>query len=168
MRKRVREGICPETGEVHRFPEFTCEGCDCTIEFNHSWIEKSHDRHFCIDCAWRLRLVSDWEDMAAHGVVHSGYMPVLNADREIEIVRKSLEKNPLKSRNLTKAKRFFILNRDGFSCRYCGASPGKAELHVDHVVPKSRGGNDEEDNLVTACVSCNLGKSDSNLFEPRI
>jgi hypothetical protein len=57
--------------------------------------------------------------------------------------------------------RFNILQRDGFRCRYCGRSgrePGVV-LHVDHVVPVAAGGPTTEDNLMTACAACNLGKS---------
>ena len=56
--------------------------------------------------------------------------------------------------------RFDILQRDGFRCRYCGR-PGTAPgvvLHVDHVIPFVAGGATSEDNLVTACEECNLGK----------
>ncbi len=57
--------------------------------------------------------------------------------------------------------RFEVLNRDGFRCRYCGRSQRDgAVLHVDHVVPFSKGGPTTEDNLITACSDCNLGKSD--------
>jgi 5-methylcytosine-specific restriction endonuclease McrA len=57
--------------------------------------------------------------------------------------------------------RFGILQRDGFRCRYCGR-PGSASgvvLHVDHVIPFSARGPTSEDNLVTACEECNLGKA---------
>lgn len=54
--------------------------------------------------------------------------------------------------------RFKILRRDGFRCRYCGATPDVSELHVDHVQPRSRGGTDDPLNLVTACSACNLSK----------
>jgi 5-methylcytosine-specific restriction endonuclease McrA len=57
--------------------------------------------------------------------------------------------------------RFGILQRDGFRCRYCGR-PGSAPgvvLHVDHVVPVAVGGATTEDNLLTACEECNLGKA---------
>jgi hypothetical protein len=56
--------------------------------------------------------------------------------------------------------RFEVLKRDGFRCRYCGASPVGDPLHVDHVVPQSRGGSDDIENLVASCQQCNLGKSD--------
>lgn len=55
--------------------------------------------------------------------------------------------------------RFVILLRDGFRCVYCGASAPEARLEVDHVIPRSEGGWDGEDNLVTACETCNRGKA---------
>lgn len=57
--------------------------------------------------------------------------------------------------------RFQVLQRDRFCCRACGASPAKAqdvELHVDHVMPWSAGGDTSLQNLRTLCATCNLGK----------
>lgn len=59
--------------------------------------------------------------------------------------------------------RFEVLIRDNFKCCTCGASPAKdpaVELHIDHVVPWSKGGETETENLQTLCSICNLGKSD--------
>ena len=61
----------------------------------------------------------------------------------------------------TLALRFVVLRRDGFRCRYCGQSPPYVVLQVDHVVPASRGGRRELENLVTACTGCNHGKRDA-------
>ena len=57
--------------------------------------------------------------------------------------------------------RFEVFKRDGFTCQYCGRSrqDDAIKLHVDHVLPASKGGSDELDNLVTACQDCNLGKA---------
>jgi hypothetical protein len=60
-------------------------------------------------------------------------------------------------------QRWKVLQRDRFSCRGCGASPALTagvELHVDHIIPWSKGGKTEIDNLQTLCSSCNFGKSD--------
>lgn len=59
-------------------------------------------------------------------------------------------------------KRFQILMRDKFRCVYCGRSPREdgVKLEVDHVHPKSKGGTDDMENLVTACWECNQGKTD--------
>ncbi len=56
--------------------------------------------------------------------------------------------------------RFEVFKRDGFRCRYCGATATAAPLEVDHVIPAASGGRDDPANLVTACWSCNRGKSD--------
>ena len=50
-----------------------------------------------------------------------------------------------------------VLIRDNFTCRYCGEKYDK--MHVDHVIPCSRGGTNDVSNLVTACPSCNLSKN---------
>jgi hypothetical protein len=56
--------------------------------------------------------------------------------------------------------RFRVLQRDEFTCRYCGAKAPDVLLEVDHVVPKSKGGTNSFDNFVTACQPCNRGKRD--------
>lgn len=49
-----------------------------------------------------------------------------------------------------------ILRRDGHRCVYCNTT--KLPLTVDHVIPRSRGGGDTWENLVCACVKCNVRK----------
>jgi 5-methylcytosine-specific restriction endonuclease McrA len=51
-----------------------------------------------------------------------------------------------------------VLARDGFTCQYCGAQPGRGALTIDHVVPRSQGGQKAWENLVTACGACNRRK----------
>ncbi len=56
--------------------------------------------------------------------------------------------------------RYDILRRDNFSCVICGASAREgARLHVDHIVPISKGGKSVPENLRTLCERCNIGKS---------
>lgn len=67
------------------------------------------------------------------------------------------------SRNPTTSLRYTVLTRDNYKCCACGASPAKdpsVELQVDHIIPWSKGGETELDNLQTLCSKCNLGKSD--------
>ena len=61
--------------------------------------------------------------------------------------------------SVSKALRFEVLRRDKLTCRYCGLTASEAELHVDHIHPKTLGGTDTLDNLVTACKDCNIGKA---------
>lgn len=54
-----------------------------------------------------------------------------------------------------------LMHRDRFRCAYCGA---KADT-VDHVVPRSRGGEHSWENCVAACATCNHRKADRMLSE---
>ena len=56
-------------------------------------------------------------------------------------------------------RRFDVFKRDGFACQYCGAQPPAVLLECDHIIPVAEGGQNDIDNLVTACVPCNRGKS---------
>ncbi len=49
-----------------------------------------------------------------------------------------------------------VMRRDGYTCQYCGTRKGP--LTIDHVIPKTRGGDDSWENLVCACVACNNKK----------
>jgi len=61
---------------------------------------------------------------------------------------------------LSKKTRFEIFKRDSFTCQYCGKSAPDVILHVDHIMPISKGGDDDITNLITSCESCNQGKKD--------
>ena len=50
-----------------------------------------------------------------------------------------------------------IMKRDAFQCLYCGSTKN---LTLDHMIPKSRGGDSSWTNLVTACMRCNTRKGD--------
>jgi len=60
---------------------------------------------------------------------------------------------------LSASTRVDVLNRDGRRCRMCGRTSAVVELHVDHIVPVSRGGTNDMSNLQALCRDCNLGKS---------
>lgn len=63
-----------------------------------------------------------------------------------------------KRKSISAKVRFDVFKRDGFECQYCGATPPAVILHVDHITPVAEGGDNSEENLVTACERCNLGK----------
>lgn len=50
-----------------------------------------------------------------------------------------------------------VMRRDNFTCQYCGSSK---HLTLDHLLPRSRGGESKWQNLVTACSRCNSRKGD--------
>lgn len=64
--------------------------------------------------------------------------------------------------------RFDVFKRDSFACAYCGRTPPLVLLEVDHVHPVADGGEDEIENLVTACEECNRGKGAVLLGEKRL
>ena len=59
-----------------------------------------------------------------------------------------------------------ILRRDGYTCQYCRRRGEK--LTVDHVMPRSRGGQTTWVNVVAACLKCNLQKGNRTLEEARL
>lgn len=57
-----------------------------------------------------------------------------------------------------------IKRRDGFFCTIrAEGCEGDRNLSIDHHVPRSKGGSDEDDNLFTACRSCNSRKSNKTI-----
>jgi len=55
-----------------------------------------------------------------------------------------------------KISRRALFARDGWRCMYCGSTTGR--LTLDHVVPRSRGGDSVWENVVTSCAPCNMRK----------
>jgi 5-methylcytosine-specific restriction endonuclease McrA len=51
-----------------------------------------------------------------------------------------------------------VFARDGHRCQYCGKSFATSELSLDHVVPRSKGGPTSWENMVAACLKCNVRK----------
>jgi len=69
---------------------------------------------------------------------------------------------PQDSRDIGLGLRFRVLRRDRFKCLLCGDHPARnaaCTLHIDHIIPWSRGGKTREDNLRTLCAACNVGRS---------
>lgn len=89
----------------------------------------------------------------AEQVEHNGKFiyaetPLPTVIRLRHYVRVPYKEIPLTRRN--------ILHRDGHACQYCGCTG--EDLTLDHVIPRSRGGEDTWENMVTACVRCNVKK----------
>ncbi|MEX1099929.1 MAG: HNH endonuclease [Bacteriovoracaceae bacterium] len=67
-----------------------------------------------------------------------------------------------KAHKLTQVKfnRANVFYRDKFTCQYCSGKFKEIELTLDHVLPKSRGGQTSWENIVTSCHKCNNKKAD--------
>jgi len=86
----------------------------------------------------------------------------VDSQKEMDKVKKELQK----TRTIPLSVRIKVLSRDNFRCVFCGKSPAinaGTLLHIDHIVPFSKGGINTIDNLQTLCEECNLGKSDEKL-----
>tara|TARA_R110002074_G_scaffold392513_2_gene578102 strand:- start:3753 stop:4295 length:543 start_codon:yes stop_codon:yes gene_type:complete len=66
-------------------------------------------------------------------------------------------------KSIGKKLRFDIFKRDGFACQYCGQTPPAVVLEVDHIKPVCQDGDNDIDNLITACFDCNRGKGGEGL-----
>lgn len=62
--------------------------------------------------------------------------------------------------------RYNIFLRDDFTCQYCAKTFSSFELTFDHVVPRSKGGQTDYENIVACCVACNSKKSNKQDMKP--
>jgi len=87
----------------------------------------------------------------------------LQAPRVIRLV--GCDRSP---RNGLRFNRRNVFARDGNLCQYCGRHFPTSELSLDHVVPRSRGGVTSWENIVCACVACNVRKGGRTPQEARM
>src|SRR5690606_38554140 len=95
----------------------------------------------------KAELVEHADDQFLRSISHSYFYPVV-------IRLHKYVHRPYKSVMMTRQN---IFKRDRSMCQYCGA---REHLTLDHVLPKSKGGKSNWDNLVTACQRCNSTKGD--------
>jgi len=108
-----------------------------------------------IDEQYRLYDFEDWaalsaanEDEAIHGVSRALRIPRV-------VVLAVFEKLP---KVRVRFSRLNIYARDEDTCQYCGRKRKRADLNLDHVVPRSQGGRTSWENVVCSCIECNLRK----------
>ena len=94
------------------------------------WEEKDFD--LCYECLKNLKQYSYRENGDAVNI-------------DVKVIRKTI----------TEELRDMIYKRDGYKCKYCGS---KDNLVIDHVIPFSKGGKTELNNLQTLCKKCNSEK----------
>jgi hypothetical protein len=84
----------------------------------------------------------------------AGKDPVVLRSLQLVLFDREIQTGPrrLKTKNLYES----VLERDNYTCVYCG----KEGLTIDHVVPRAQGGLTTSKNCVTACKSCNSKKAD--------
>ena len=84
------------------------------------------------------------------------------------VIRRREYINVRRRREASGMKRLRIYMRDKFRCQYCGEKKNVNELTLDHILPRSRGGDNSPVNVVTACVPCNTRKGSRTPDEARM
>ena len=81
-----------------------------------------------------------------------------------KFIRKILRlfKKP-RSRHINIHVKRYAFKRTQGHCFYCGIKVSAKKGHFDHIIPFSRGGSNDYNNIVWACAPCNLSKSDKSI-----
>ena len=112
--------------------------------------------------SWRraivLLLKGKAEQLEHNGKYIYADLPLPTVIRLRYYIRIPYKEIPLTRRN--------VLERDRQTCQYCNYKGD--QLTLDHVVPRSRGGGDSWENLITACVRCNVKKGNRTPREAKM
>lgn len=105
-------------------------------------------------CSWRRAVVLIMKGKA-ESVEHNGKVCYRNFPLPTVIRLRNYVKIPYKEISLSRRN---VLHRDNYTCQYCGER--RHDLTIDHIFPRSRGGRDSWENVVAACLKCNVKKGD--------
>jgi hypothetical protein len=114
---------------------------------------------FCIFKVDRERLSLIINDLANVAEIFSLHGNVLTLFGETPIIKEGRHKDIFFWLNVRK----IVFKRDNYKCTYCGVLADK--LECDHIIPLSKGGSNDMDNLTTACRTCNRQKKDKSVAE---
>jgi len=105
--------------------------------------------------------VEEWDgDRVLRSAQSEFPVPSVIRRRDYINIRRRLEQSGM--------KRLRIYIRDKFRCQYCGEKKVVSELTLDHIMPRSRGGDNSPINIVTACLKCNNRKGNRTPEEARM
>lgn len=108
---------------------------------------------------WRAALAAFIDNMETQG---DRPLEISEPITELELATDATQPATV-SRSISLSTRYRVLVRDRFACQICGRSPASEPgvvLHVDHIHPWSKGGDNSPENLRVLCFDCNLGKGD--------
>ncbi len=105
-------------------------------------------------CSWRRAVVLILKGKAEQ-IEHNGKLLYGDFPLPTVIRLRTYVKIPYKEISLSRRN---LMHRDNYMCQYCGIK--QHDLTIDHIVPRSRGGNDSWENVVAACLTCNIKKGD--------
>lgn len=105
--------------------------------------------------SWRE--VSEWKSQISGREAHEDWIRSVNFEIQVPRVIRLLRYD-LFPRNVVKFNRRNIFLRDENKCQYCGHKFSTQQLSLDHVKPRSQGGQTNWENIVCACLKCNVRK----------
>jgi len=88
---------------------------------------------------------------------HEDWLRAVNFEIQVPRIIRLLKFDRVPRKSL-RFNRRNIFARDGNRCQYCGRSLPMSQLSIDHVLPRSRGGETTWDNVVCSCLACNTRK----------
>ncbi len=107
-----------------------------------------------IDSQYRLYEFADWAELSA-----ANHEAITTVSRTIRVPRVVvLYAYEYLPKGRVRFSRLNIYARDHDTCQYCAKTLPRAELNLDHVLPRSQGGKTSWENVVCSCVPCNLRK----------
>jgi len=112
---------------------------------------------FRIVYSGRANVVSTYDSLFCRSVTMSFPLPSVIALRQYQPMHRA---EPVLTRRN-------VFMRDNYRCGYCGEQHGLAQLTLDHVIPRSKGGGSTWNNVTTACIGCNQKKGSNSLKELR-
>jgi 5-methylcytosine-specific restriction endonuclease McrA len=107
-----------------------------------------------IDSQYRLYDFESWAALSA--AEHESISTIERAIRVPRVLVLTAYEYLPKGR--VRFSRLNIYARDDDTCQYCGQQLTRAELNLDHVVPRAQGGRTSWENVVCSCIECNLHK----------
>jgi 5-methylcytosine-specific restriction endonuclease McrA len=141
-------------------------------------------RAFCLLCKDLAEVVSleegqfatynfsTWRELSEYRALHfrqedDDWVRTVNSQIQVPRVIRLLGYDKL-PRQGVKFNRRNIFARDNNQCQYCGKKYPTSELSLDHIIPRSQGGQSTWDNVVCSCVSCNVRKGGRTPREARM
>lgn len=110
-----------------------------------------------LDVLGRVRPIEWYEDWSINSAHDSWLVPAVVVTNDFQKYRKSV-----------RFSRKAVFLRDLYTCQYCNEPFAVKDLTLDHVLPLSKGGKTEWENIVTACKKCNWSKGDKLMSPNRL
>lgn len=103
-------------------------------------------------CSWRRAVVLIMKGKAER-IEHNPTLIYADFPLPTVIRLRNYIKIPYKEISLSRRN---LMHRDNYTCQYCHEK--RHDLTIDHIIPRSRGGTDSWENVVAACLKCNIKK----------